>query len=172
MDTLQRRCARAAGLLLALFVGTAAAALPERVLANPTSQMTGAEVVQELFADADLPHQGMLGKLAGETAGITCVSGGDVPAWFSEEVLALESTAAVYALEDWSLVGFPLSQTPEDALEFLGKALESNGWQVVPSGVEGTVTGVKEGGEVSWLSLSCVPGSNATSAVIQVAMAS
>lgn len=172
MDVLQWRFARAAGLLLVLFAGVAATALPERVLANPTSQMTGAEVVQELFVGADSSHRGLLADLADEAAGIKCVSGDDAPVWFSEEVLAIEGAAAVYALEDWSLVGFSLSRSSEDALEFLGKALESNGWQVVPSGVEGTVTGVKQGGEVSWLSLSCVPGSNATSVVIQVAMAS
>lgn len=90
----------------------------------------------------------------------------EAPAWFVEEVIDMAGREELRANGDWSVISFMESEGVSGSSVI--RDLEERGWAVVFSGQEGVWTGVKEGGQCSWLSLSCTKVGDATCVVLQV----
>lgn len=92
----------------------------------------------------------------------------ELPDWFSEEVFSPNRLSRLYVLREGSVVGFMTPEPHDEVLGQLEDELERRGWVLVESGTPFAVTGVKEGGDVSWLSLSCTQVADETCVVVQV----
>lgn len=91
-----------------------------------------------------------------------------LPAWFSAEVFETGFADRVYVFGGGAVVGLITSEGREEVRDRLIDELLAKGWLLAECGDGSSVTGTKEGGEASWLSLSCTPVSNATCVVVQV----
>lgn len=139
---------------------------------NPVATVTG-------LGDAGAPQLSgarlAVGLMRGNAESeLDCALGGglreedDVPAWFSQEVLALKGAREIQANKDWSVVGFQRDGSPEEALDWIAAEMLSHGWQVMESGVAGTVTGTKKEGRCRWMAISCTAVGDATCVVVQL----
>lgn len=88
---------------------------------------------------------------------------GEVPAWFSSEVLEVNSYQDVLLANDGKLVSFTSSKDLSTLSQHLQDELEQHGWTVVESGVEQCWTFIKESGTVTWgcVQIASVPEGNA-----------
>lgn len=100
------------------------------------------------------------------------ITAADAPPWFAEEVFSLEGLADLRANDAWSVVGFSFAGTPAEALSWCRGRLEEGGWVLMESGLEGSLSAVKEGGRVSWLLFSSTAVAGRTCVVIQAPAAS
>lgn len=124
-------------------------------------QLSGVRLAAELM-------QGTAESEVGRTLGGGLREEDDVPAWFSQEVLALKGAREIQANKDWSVVGFQRDGPSEEALDWIAAEVLSRGWQVMESGVAGTVTGTKEEGRCRWMAISCTAVGDATCVVVQL----
>lgn len=92
----------------------------------------------------------------------------EIPDWFVGEVLSLEGTRSVMALDDWSVVGFSTEETADEALARRTQEMQEKGWFGYESGVEGVVTFTKGEGTCTWAMLSCTQVGDETSVVVRV----
>ena len=107
----------------------------------------------------------------GEMAGETPAAGRDVrdaPPWVEAEVADLAGVEELRATDDWSTIGFSRETDATVECEWLEDQLIRRGWTLAKTGVEGTLTGVKEEGRCSWLWFSATTVGGETCVVIQV----
>lgn len=94
----------------------------------------------------------------------------EAPAWVEQEIASLEEASELRATDDWSLIGFTLTGSAEQAREWMECQLKERGWALVESGSALAATAVKEGGDCPWLLFSCTEAGGATCVVVQVLM--
>lgn len=92
----------------------------------------------------------------------------EAPAWVEREIASLEEVGELRATDDWSLIGFALTGSAEQAREWMECQLKERGWALVESGSALAATAVKEGGDCPWLLFSCTEAGGATCVVVQV----
>lgn len=92
----------------------------------------------------------------------------EAPPWVAEEVADLADAEEVRATDDWSTIGFSREGAVSAEYGWLEEQLMQRGWTLAKTGVEGTATGVKEGGRCSWLWFGVTDIGGKTCFVIQV----
>ncbi len=171
MSVQQRRLARAC-----LLIG---AGLVVLALWNPVTQSAGAAqgaapafsglaLMEQVLASGQTPEAAVASAELDAIEAHEARSPSEAPAWFGEEVASLATVRDLRANDDWSVVGFTLDGQSASALAWMREQLEERSWSLVESGVEGTLTGTKEGGRCSWLLFSCTEVGKETCVVVQV----
>lgn len=110
----------------------------------------------------------LIEEMMGEAGGWRTVQGSRLPPWFLSEVAAPDSEARAYVFDEGTVVGFIESRPKEEVWSQWRRELEARGWCLMETGATGSVTGVREGGGVRWLSISCTQVSDETCVVVQV----
>lgn len=173
MDIQKSRRRKAWGLLagVAAVVGAAVAlsSVARTIIGVDRPQSSLADtVVASALSEDGADEDDVVGKAMASAGGWAVDEDQELPDWFSEELFDLERPTRVYVLRDGSVVGFMTPEPQEEVMGHLEEELGGRGWKLVESGTPFAVTGVKEGGDVLWLSLSCTQISNETCVVVQV----
>lgn len=92
----------------------------------------------------------------------------EAPSWVAEELVDLTDAEELRATDDWSTIGFSREGAVSAEYGWLEEQLMQRGWTLAKTGVEGTATGVKEGGRCSWLWFGVTDIGGKTCFVIQV----
>lgn len=117
--------------------------------------------------------QKVVTAFAGDTQQNTsCTDKSQLPAWFYEEVLTGKDLSAVtikniQTMQKTCLIGFECRDSSEQAFTRLQHALEEKDWLKFDAGLATSASFRKSSGTCSWLWLSCVEVSGATSGVVQ-----
>lgn len=155
-------CAVEAGCLSGVLAGVFGASWESSANAD---QAGSASHVGKAFAlmmdDADPGSVALASALGFDSSGV-------VPAWFAEELFALSDMREVMANDAWTVVGFTLTGSAEQAFDEVSSRLAEKGWQGLESGVSGITTFFKEGGAVQWVMVSCTQVGEETSVVLRL----
>ncbi|MEY8460314.1 hypothetical protein AALA69_04190 [Eggerthellaceae bacterium 24-137] len=95
-------------------------------------------------------------------------SPGQAPSWVGEELVDITQVEDLRATDEWVTIGFSMSEGPSAVCSWLADQLAERGWALAKMGVEGSMTGVKEGGRCTWLWFSCAAVGGRTCVVMQV----
>lgn len=91
----------------------------------------------------------------------------EAPVWFATEVGVPSDFRDFRVDSSGEVVGFVVDGEPREVMSALGERMVEAGWSMVSlGGVEGA-TFMKEGGECTWLLVSCVQVGDATSVVFR-----
>lgn len=137
---------------------------------SESSAFSGAAMAGEVAAQTLLAEEGAHGPAALE--GIERAFGrdrADVPPWFEEEVFSLSIAEELRANEDWSVVGFASDRSCDEVRAWAENRLRDTGWVIAESGMEGSMSAIKEEGRAAWLLFSCRLVGGKTCVVVQVA---
>lgn len=172
MDTPMRRMIGASVLVTAMFAGLALLSgvkvtVPEE---GAYASFSGRAWAQRLIAN----EAGAKGEFRESGArGGDAVDGArrrpdEAPGWVQEEIVDLDGVHELRAIDDWSVLGFTVDGTEQQARSWVELQLKERGWALVDSGAAGSATAVKEEGNCSWLLFSCTEAGDATCVVVQV----
>lgn len=137
---------------------------------SESSAFSGAVMAGEVATQTLFAEEGTRGSAALE--GIEHTFGrdrADAPSWFEEEVLSLEAVEELRANDDWSVVGFASDRSCDEVRTWAENRLRGKGWVIAESGVEGSMSAIKEEGRATWLLFSCRLVGGKTCVVVQVA---